>query len=64
MSRGAQRTTRQRTDQELAQQNSQIAQENQSDAQDRSEGIRISGGRQRECRRGSRQQISATGLSP
>lgn len=36
MSRGAQRTTRQLTDQQLAQQNSQIAQENQSDAQDRS----------------------------
>jgi hypothetical protein len=36
MSRGAQRTTRQLTDRQLAQQNSQIAQENQSDAQDRS----------------------------
>jgi hypothetical protein len=36
MSRGAQRTTRQLTDQRLAQQNSQIAQENQSYSQDRS----------------------------
>jgi hypothetical protein len=36
MSRGAQRTTRQLTDQQLAQQTLQIAQENQSDAQDRS----------------------------
>ena len=36
MSRGAQRTTRQLTDQQLAQQNAQIGQESQSDAQDRS----------------------------
>jgi hypothetical protein len=36
MSRGAQRTTRQLADQQLAQQNSQIAQKGQSDAQDRS----------------------------
>lgn len=36
MSRGAQRTTRQLTDQQLAQQNAQIGQEGQSDAQDRS----------------------------
>lgn len=36
MSRGAQRTTRQLTDQQLAQQNNQISQESQSDAQDRS----------------------------
>lgn len=36
MSRGAQRTTRQLTDQQLAQQNQQISQENQSDSQDRS----------------------------
>jgi hypothetical protein len=36
MSRGPQRTTRQLTDQQLAQQNAQIGQESQSDAQDRS----------------------------
>jgi hypothetical protein len=36
MSRGAQQTTRNLTDQQLAQQNQMISQEGQSDAQDRS----------------------------
>jgi hypothetical protein len=36
MSRGAQQTTRNLTDQQLAQQNQMISQENQSDTQDRS----------------------------
>jgi hypothetical protein len=35
MSRGAQQTTRNRTDQQLAQQNQMISQEGQSDARDR-----------------------------